>query len=91
MFVITEIDKSNKLIQDLKYRLKAVMWSEPKIQFMDVHDFPHTRGGRTFGLMYLLRKNQNVKTKSTTFNENKSKTIGIKRGKSPIKWITEKV
>ena len=77
IYTITESDKVNKLIRDLKYRLKSIMWSSPVIDVVEVEDFLSRSGGQTFGLMYLLRKEQNVKTKPTTIHENQGQAIRI--------------
>ena len=53
------------------------MWSSPVIEVIEVDDFPILSGGQMFGLMYLLRKEQNVKTKLTTLNENQGQTIWL--------------
>jgi hypothetical protein len=77
IYTITESDKVNKLIRDIKYRLKSIMWASPTIDVVEVEDFLSRSGGQTFGLMYLLRKEQNVKTKLTTLNENQGQTIWL--------------
>ena len=77
IYTITERDNVNRLIRDFKYRLKSIMWSSPLIEIVEVEDFPSQSGGQTFGLMYLLRKEQNVKTKPTTIHENQGEEIRI--------------